>query len=117
MIAQIDGYLTQMVRLKDKGWKVTIHTQELRPDSVAVLAELCDDYIKVLLTDENISDKMIKDFSEMEINLKEAAKTPSERLRGVLYVYWEQHGIDEPFETFYLKKMNNIIETVKSKLT
>jgi hypothetical protein len=44
-------------------------------------------------------------------------KSPSARLKAVLFVFWKQEG--EPqndFETFYRIKMESIIDAVKAKL-
>jgi hypothetical protein len=43
-------------------------------------------------------------------------KTPGQRLRATIYVWWQQAGEQGDFETFYLHKMEKIIEGVKSKL-
>ncbi len=43
-------------------------------------------------------------------------KTPSERLRGVLYRYWENSKREETFESFYVTEMSRISDHYKSKL-
>jgi hypothetical protein len=43
-------------------------------------------------------------------------KTPSQRLRDVLYVYWKQVESARAFDDFYLAQMNTIIEGFKEKL-
>lgn len=50
------------------------------------------------------------------IDSKLDEKSPSQRLRSVLYVYWKQNGLKKDFATFYKEKMEGIIEMVKSKL-
>lgn len=45
-------------------------------------------------------------------------KTPAQRLRAVLFVWWEQLGRpNDDFELFYRMKMEKIIDLVKEKLT
>lgn len=44
------------------------------------------------------------------------SKTPSQRLRGVLYRYWEFQGSKGEFDDFYKRYLNSIIESVKDKL-
>ena len=46
-------------------------------------------------------------------------KSPSTRLRAVLYVLWEQEfkATFKTFETFYASKMEEMIEHFKEKLT
>lgn len=51
------------------------------------------------------------EFSEKDIPAGDAeseGKTPSQRLRGRMYVYWKEMNIDEDFEKFYRQQMENI---------
>lgn len=44
-------------------------------------------------------------------------KSPSQRLRSVMFIWWEQQGRPgEDFEQFYRMKMERVIESVKGKL-
>ena len=43
-------------------------------------------------------------------------KTPSKRLRDVLFVLHHQHALAGDFEVFYREKMEKFIEMVKSEL-
>ena len=43
-------------------------------------------------------------------------KTPSERLRAVLFVAWKQGGENGAFPDFYRQKMEHFIDDVKSNL-
>lgn len=43
-------------------------------------------------------------------------KSPSRRLRNVLFILHSQSGVDEDFESWYKTKMNQIIEGIKNKL-
>lgn len=43
-------------------------------------------------------------------------KSPSERLRDVLFVLYKQEGETTTFETFYNEKMEKLINMIKSKL-
>lgn len=53
-----------------------------------------------------------KDF---EVKIQKA-KSPSQRLRYVLYVYWEQKEIKEDFQDFYEAAIERVIDKVKAKL-
>jgi len=44
------------------------------------------------------------------------SKTPSQRLRAVLYVLWEQKGKKGLFEQYYNEKMDTLIDLIKKKL-
>lgn len=43
-------------------------------------------------------------------------KTPSKRLRDVLFVLYQQKGVEGDFEVWYRDNMDKIINMVKSKL-
>jgi len=43
-------------------------------------------------------------------------KTPSKRLRSVLFILWKQEGSHGTFENFYLERMNKLIDMIKAKL-
>lgn len=45
------------------------------------------------------------------------SKSPSQRLRAVLFILWEQKGKEGDFETFYRAKMESVINMIKEKLT
>ena len=109
--AQIDSIRT----LKDKSLKVTLESQELTPEIKARLMSF-DGLIKVLLSDTNISPEMITEVDNLQIEVGEK-KSPSERLRNVLYRFWEQSpsGYDD-FNLFYRNRMEKIIEQIKDRL-
>ena len=59
-------------------------------------------------------DQRTKDVKEIKGEFD--TKKPSQRLRNVIYVYFEQKGAKGDFEDFYLRQMNNLIDRVKEKL-
>ena len=62
----------------------------------------------------------VKITSEMlpEIRLEEGEKSPSQRMRAVLYVYWQQKtDQSQHFELFYRHWMERTIDAIKEKLT
>jgi cysteine synthase len=54
--------------------------------------------------------------TSLKVEKKIDGKTPSQRLRAVLYVWWEQHGKSEDFETFYNYRMEAFIDKIKEQL-
>jgi hypothetical protein len=86
------------------------------------------DYIDLAVTEKKkgylyfntdlVSEKVEKIMEDRSIGVNERGKSPSQRLRGILYQYWDEN-IDseiENFEQFYERKMDEIIEHFKSKL-
>lgn len=43
-------------------------------------------------------------------------KTPSKRLRAVLFILWQQQGSNGDFETFYRERMDKLVDMIKAKL-
>lgn len=95
----------------DGSLGVTVGTPELSPKEKALFMELhgvsCNMTLKPI--DEPTE--------EYKLDREIEKKTPSQRMRNVLYVYWKQLGNPEGyFDTFYRKEMDKIIDNIKSKL-
>jgi hypothetical protein len=43
-------------------------------------------------------------------------KSPAQRLKSILFVYWNQNGSKGDFEDFYKDYIEKIIESIKEKL-
>ena len=63
------------------------------------------------------ADVKIKTDDLPEIHVEEGEKTPSQRLRAVLFIYWKQKGIKDDFELFYRRWMERTIDQIKEQLT
>ena len=57
-----------------------------------------------------------KDVDVLEIKKEVIHKSPSQRMRSVIFLLWRQAGEELPFEVFYLNTMERIIDHLKSKL-
>ena len=97
---------------KDRSWSLKFETRELKGDEVKVLADafLGEGWL-VFSANEDVETKDIP-----EAPASRDKKSPSSRLRSVLYVMWEQRGSIGKFDAFYEQKMEDFIEVVKSKL-
>jgi hypothetical protein len=61
----------------------------------------------------------MNEFQEVDIpktNAISTEKSPSKRLHNVLYAYWKNSIDIGDFDSWYKKKMESIIESVKEKL-
>ena len=112
MIIKINGYMEGMRQLKDRSWKIAIDTQELKGSQVAELSDYSGQFVKIMMTDENISNEMIETFRNMDALAEEGSKTPSKRLRDRFFIYWKQQKIETDFEIFYRQKIENIINQI-----
>jgi len=112
--AQVEGLSTRA----DRTVKIVIGTQEnvKAADLFALQGQLVSIGISTNeLKPEEI--ELLKD-SKFEIDDIPDSKSPSQRLRNVLYRLWEQaDGGYSDFNLYYLNKMETIRNHYKSKLT
>ncbi len=94
----------------DGSLGLTMGTPEMTPEQKAEIMKLQGVNLKTTI--EPLETKVPKLKIDTELN----AKTPSQRLRGVIFVWWEQMGRPDEFEVFYKKTMEKIIDQVKDKL-
>ena len=101
---------------KDTTLKIVLGTQELSPEKAGELFHLQNKLAYVAIKEENFTNEeedLIKDLRVDEIN----TKSPSKRLRAVMYLNWKQdpEGHAE-FSGYYLHHMENLINKYKSNL-
>lgn len=114
-IVQLQASVVDMKTLKDKSWKLTFNTQELSGKEVALLADTFqgEGWLVWKVNDEVEQEDIPKGMAESGIE----PKTPSKRLRSVLFLLWQQSG--EPYDDFnrwYAGQMEKIIDLIKNKL-
>jgi len=97
----------------DGSLSIRFRTQELTSEAKLVVLEFQNTFGNLLFSANEIQEKDIPSFKPVEKH----DKTPSKRLRNVLYRVHEQTDTMEDFDTFYKRKMEQIIEHFKGKLT
>ncbi len=102
--------------LKDGSVSIKISTQELTPSKAGQVFELrnklCAAYFS---TKETISQKELAQVDALQPEMQ--GKTPSQRLRGVLYRLWEQEPEGyKDFAMYYQVKLEKIITHYKNEL-
>lgn len=111
-----EGQITGIRTLKDGTLSLSMAMQEMQPTTAASLFSLQNQLTKMYITTDNISDEQ-KDILD-EWQVEHESKSPSKRMRNVLYRIWEQdHQGYEDFQLFYNYRMNQLIEKLKEKLT
>jgi hypothetical protein len=91
--------------------KIGMSTTELSFEDLTRVLRLKDLSCVVTIKPFNNLDEAPK---VMDGDLK--TKSPSVRVRGCLYVWWEQSGKPDTWETWYNVKMEEIIDFIKRKL-
>jgi hypothetical protein len=106
--------LNKVSSLKDKSYKLEFVTRELSgADAAMLLDQLMSEGFLLYSPNDDISEK---DVPTEKADAGTGQKTSSQRLRAVIYVWWEQKGKPGSFEDFYRSKLEVLIEYVKEKL-
>ena len=95
----------------DKSLGITLATPELSPEEKAEFMRLQGiNLITFFVPAENADAPEYKVLKDIE------SKTPSQRLRNVLYVRWEQSGEGTDWNDYYRMRMEEFIDGEKSML-
>jgi len=114
------GYISRLSSRQDKSVSFGGATgREMSKDDFGYLRDLQG--IELMVTLEPITGQGKSDYSEIhEIETGEALKSPSQRLRGILYRTLEQKLGREPssseFQKFYLDEYDRLCNFYKDKL-
>jgi len=110
--ATIDGVKT----LKNNSLKVSLETQDIAsysPEELSRLFKLNDKLAWVAISELEVKPEDIEIKAEPTLKKE---KSKSQKLRDVMYVLWEQKGINYSSKLFYDLEMDKITEHYKSKL-
>ncbi len=109
---KLPAYLTGFSSRSDGSAGVRFATQELDEKDFIELKRGLNNFGWLVFKENDIKADDIPDEQADE------SKKPSQRLRSVLYVFWQQNRRQEfpDFEVYYRTKMEEIITSVKSKL-
>ena len=112
-LIQVPAQVVGMNPKQDRSWKLVFETRELQGEEVKLLADTFQG--EGWLVFKPNSQGVVMD--EVPDNAAESGvKSPSQRLRGVIFVLWQQQGSKGDFESFYRTTIEKLIDFVKSKL-
>lgn len=99
-----DVILTGVSTRADGSLSLRFSTPELSTMEKVAVMELQNKELKILLqpTDSN----------EAMVTIKKGVTTPSQRLRAALHVAWSKSGRAGDFDTFYVRRMEVIINSI-----
>jgi hypothetical protein len=113
---KLSGIIEGISTRKDKTLKLSIGTNELSPEDAANIFQMNQQFCYIALKhepffkiEEDILNDLKTDFPD--------AKTPSQRLRNILYRLFVSNDEGyKDFQTYYISKLETIISHYKSKL-
>lgn len=112
---KIQSTLTKISSLEDRSFKVTMTTQELSDEQGSELIKLNGRFGFLLFSETPVQDTDVPEFSPDMVDSK---KSPSERLRGVMYLNWKENSDQKTdFNQVYLSQMEKLINFYKEKLS
>lgn len=114
MKSALPAAITKVITMRDKTIRLQVDVQEIPPEAMAELFELHDKLGHFFFKEAFFNQIELKDLPPIKFEVGE--RRPSERLRATLFVLWEQAKIDEPFDNFYRKKIEEYISSIKEKL-
>lgn len=108
---KLQAYLTGFGSRSDGSASVRFATQELTTAEFSQLKDHLNGFGWMVFDENGISTEDIP----KEI-VEDKDKSPSKRLRAVLFILHKQKGVERDFETWYRGYMEKLIENVKEKL-
>lgn len=111
----IEGTIESLTTRQDKTVRINVGTQEIDNDNAAKLFAFRNTYCKILFSSDNIS-KLETELVNAHSTVAPTGKTPSQRLRAVLWKCHEQSGLQIPFDDYYATELERIIIHYKEKL-
>ncbi len=109
--AQIESIASR----KDKTIRLTLGTQELNPNTAAQIFSMDQQFCYFAIKTESFLQNELDSINDLKADIN--AKTPSQRLRNILYRLYEQDNQGfKDFTTFYISIMEKICEHYKNKI-
>ena len=111
---QAEAQISKIVTMSDRTIRLSVDCQELSPEHEALIFALRRESGWFLFSPQEIQHSDIKDLPPITVTKNE--KSPSSRLRNVLFRLWEQSKQTEVFDVYYKNKMEKFIDHIKGKL-
>lgn len=111
----IPAYVESIRTRKDRTMVLSVGTQEIDPQKAGELISLNGQLVTVYFSAKGIPDDDVEVIDDIEP--EQVGRTPSQRLRAVLYLMWKNNP--EGFKDknlHYLHYMERIIDKLKTKL-
>lgn len=114
MKSPLPATISQARTLADSTTRITVDFQEMPAEYMTELFQLKGRLGYFFFAEQPIREI---DASKLpEIQLERGEKSKGQRLRGNLYILWEQTRTTNTFEEFYNIQMEKIINSVKEQL-
>jgi len=110
----IPAEITKVQRLKNRTVNISFNTDELEPNVAGEILGMSD-FCYITMKPEVFTAKELSELDEMKSDTT-FGKTLSKRMRNTLYVVYKNNNIDESFETYYAKRMEQLMDLLKEEI-
>lgn len=101
----------------DRTVKICFVTNEITPSQAAELRMCVQNFVYLAIKLEPFTKEEVDMITDLKSTIDDVGKTPSQRLRGVLYRLWELNNEGyRDFNLYYNFKMEGFINHLKAKL-
>lgn len=105
---QVPSTISKITTMADKSLRLQVDTQELPKEDKAKVFDLHEELGWFCFSKAEIKEEDIVDLPEIKPEFKDQ-KSPSQRLRNRLYVYYASiHRDTSDFDNWYIKEMDKI---------
>ena len=111
-----EGGVNKVSTLADGTLSINIHTQELPEETMMRLFKLRKKAGMILISSDSINKQEVEEVEKFTSDFEVGGKTPSQRLRAVLYRVWEQTEQTYDFPIWYESQLERIINKYKATL-
>lgn len=110
---KVEATMTRVASTVDGALSLGLHTKELDPIEKVSIMEFHNKTGWMLFSPNKITETDIP-----SLPAEKGSKTPSQRLRSVLYILWSQstETTRGEFEQFYNNRMELLIDQIKERL-
>jgi hypothetical protein len=114
---QLPAVLESYRSLKDGTLKLSFETGELTPEQMANVHYSLNKAGFLAFAPDALATQELADIDQLKVEYSDKGKTPSQRLKAVLYLMWKSNpeGFNSS-EVHYLHHMEKVIEHFKTKL-
>ena len=113
---QLEAILKDKGQLSDGTRKAELLFQECPPDQLYEILKNSGKMGWFIFDTSRVKEEVVASLPEIKPEFKNQ-KSPSERLRNVLYIDWQKNTDQtKPFEEWRVRKMEEIIDWVKQRL-
>lgn len=107
---RLPAYLSGFSSKNDGSASIRFNSQELTAQDFSLLKEHLNGFGWMLFSENSTEE--IPD----EEPLEDDQKSPSKRLKSVLFLIWKKNGEKDDFNDYYKKQMEKFINVCKEKL-